>query len=179
MIAAIQNARSEDAADIAGVHIASLRAAYRGLIPDHLIHLVLDPLDARRRTRGWRHWLQCNRVNTVVARVDGAVVGFCALHPMRDSAVKRVTGEISAIFVHPSHWRRGIGHLLCQQILAQARARGLPEVALWVLDSNQRARGFYRSLGFCPDGDTRVFLERSGTAWYELRYRRSTSHAVA
>ncbi len=74
----------------------------------------------------------------------------------------------------PSHWRRGIGSLLCEQMVTEARTRGYTEVVLWVLESNERALRFYDSLGFCPDGKTRVFLERSDESMHEFRYWRTT-----
>ncbi len=179
----IQSACSDDAAPIAEVHVSALRAAYQGHLPDHLEHLVLGPPDVKRRARAWEGWLKRSRVSTLVAHVDGMLTGFCTLHPMRDEAgqeaAQGMTGEIPALFVLPSHWRRGIGRLLCGQMLAEARTRDFAEVALWVLESDERARCFYNSLGFRPDGGTRVFLERSDASLHELRYRRNTSLAAA
>lgn len=171
MSVVIQSAHTKDAAAIAGVHISSLRAAYQGQIPSH----ALAAPDVKQRARHWKEWLKRSRVSTVVARVDGTVIGFCTLQPTRDEATQEVTGGIPAIYVLPSHWRCGIGRLLCEQTLAEARTRGFTEVVLWVLQSNARARGFYNSLGFHPDGKTRVFLERSDASLHELRYRRNTS----
>ena len=175
----IQNARVDDAAAIARLHISSLRAAYQGLLPDHAVRFVLDPPDVKQRARGWKGWLKRAQVSTVVARVDGIFTGFCTLHPMPGESAKGLIGEIAAFYVLPSHWRRGIGRLLCEQALAEARTRGFAEVVLWVLESNERARRFYHSLGFRSDGATRVFLERLDASSHELRYRRNTSQAVA
>ena len=98
---------------------------------------------------------------------------------MRDEAAQGVTGEIAALFVLQSHWRCGIGRLLCEKMLAEARTRGFSEVALWVLEANESARCFYNSLGFRPDGGARVFLERSNASFLELRYRRNMALAAA
>jgi hypothetical protein len=103
MSVVIQSASVDDAVAIAGVQISSLRAADQDLIPDHLVDLVLEPADPRRRPRGWRGWLARSRVSTAVARVDGALVGFCTLHPAPDSGAREPTGEIAALFVLPSH----------------------------------------------------------------------------
>ena len=178
MSVVIERAGSDDAGAIAGVHVSGLRAAYQGQLPDHLAHLVLDPPDVMQRARSWKRWLKRSKASTIVARVNGTVMGFCALHPMRDETAKESNGEISAIYVLPSYWRRGIGRLLCEQMVAEARTRGFAEVVLWVLESNERARGFYDSLGFRPDRKTRVFLERSGASIHELRYRRTSGITV-
>ena len=174
----IQSARMDDAAAIAGVHLASLRAAYQGLLPDSVAPLVLDPPDVKQRTRGWKRWLKRSQASTVVARVDGTVVGFCTLHPRPGEAARGVAGEIPALYVLPSHWRRGIGRLLCEHVLAEAHTRGFAEVVLWVLESNERARHFYDALGFRFDGKMRVFLERPEAALHELRYRRNAAQAT-
>ncbi len=168
----IESASSDDAAAIAGVHASCLRGVYEGLIPVD----VLAPPDVEPRARHWGMWLARSEASTVVARVGGTLTGFSALHPAKDGTAKKRTGEIAAIYVMPSHWRRGIGRLLCERALAEARTRGFAEVVLWVLESNERARCFYSSLGFHPDGETRIFLERSDTVLYDLRYRRSTSN---
>ena len=78
-----------------------------------------------------------------------------------------------ALFVRPSHWRRGVGRLLCERSCAEARRRGLAGVELWELESNAGARRFFHALGFRPDGGKRVFLEHAGVALHELRYRRA------
>ena len=44
---------------------------------------------------------------------------------------------------------------------------------VWVLETNARARRFYESLGFRPDGASKIFLERPYGSWRELRYRRA------
>jgi RimJ/RimL family protein N-acetyltransferase len=43
-------------------------------------------------------------------------------------------------------------------MLAEA---GLDDITLWVLEGNQRARGFYEACGFKPDG-TRQLLDIGG-----------------
>lgn len=169
----LRRAAVGDAAAVAAVHAASLLASHRGLVPAPLAHLVLDPPEAARRTPGWRRCLLRSRVDTVVACVDGAVAGFCTLRPLPGAAGGGRSGELWALFVRPSHWRRGLGRLLCERSLADARSRSFAEVALWVLEPNERARRFYRALGFRPDGETRIFLERAGVALRDLRYRRT------
>ena len=175
MSAAIERARKDDAAAIVQVHVASLRASYRSQFPDHAIRRILDPPDPTPQASGWRGWLGRSQADTFVARADGTVVGFCTLQPIASAAGHATTGEIVAVYVLPSHWRRGIGRRLCDRTLAEAHARGLTEVELWVLESNRRAQRFYESLGFRPDGRKRVFLEHSGALWHDLRYRRSGS----
>ncbi len=82
-------------------------------------------------------------------------------------------GEIASFYVLPAEWRQGTGRRLGETAVAEAHARGFAEVAIWVLETNARARGFYEALGFRPDGESKVFLERPYATWRELRYRRA------
>lgn len=179
MSVTLRDAGVGDAEAIAAVHAASLQASYRPLIPDRVAHLVLDPPEAAPRIPGWRRCLERPRASTtVVACDDRAVVGFCTLRPTPASRPECATGEIWALFVQPSHWRRGIGRLLCERSLADAGRRGFAGVELWELESNASARRFFCSLGFRPDGETRIFLEHAGVSLRELRYRRTTAPAA-
>ena len=171
----VRNAGIDDAEAIAAVHNASLQASYRPLIPERIAHLVLDPPEVAPRIPGWRRCLERPRVSTTLVACDnGQVVAFCTLRPT-PGGDGRATREIWALFVRPSHWRRGIGRLLCERSLEDARQQGLTRVELWELESNANARRFFHSMGFRPDGGTRIFLEHAGVSLRELRYQRTTS----
>ena len=175
MSVTIRSAGVDDAEAIAAVHNASLQASYRPLIPERIAHLVLDPPEVAPRIPGWRRCLEKPRVSTtLLACDDREVVGFCTLRAAPGDDAGTATGEIWALFVRPSHWRRGIGGLLCARSLADARARGFSGVDLWELESNEHARRFFHSMGFRADGETRIFLEHAGVSLRELRYRRTT-----
>ena len=171
----IRSAGVDDAEAVAAVHAASLQAAWRPLVPERVAHLVLDPPQAGPRVPGWRRCLARPRVSTTLVVCEGsAVVGFCTLRPAPGRRGGDAAAEIWALFVQPSHWRRGVGRLLCERSCAAARGRGLAGVELWELESNAGARRFFHALGFRPDGGKRVFLEHAGVALRELRYRRTT-----
>jgi GNAT superfamily N-acetyltransferase len=79
----------------------------------------------------------------VLARLNGAIVGTCAMLPMDDGGV-----ELAKMAVAESARGRGIGVLLGRAIIGRARARGAPRV---YLESNTRlepAIALYRKLGF-------------------------------
>ncbi|WP_299958794.1 GNAT family N-acetyltransferase [uncultured Modestobacter sp.] len=72
-----------------------------------------------------------------VAELDGAVVGFLAF----------ADGELTWMYVHPSHQGRGVGTALIGQLFAHAEAAGVDRVELTVLDGNP-ARRLYERSGF-------------------------------
>ncbi|MCY4122274.1 MAG: GNAT family N-acetyltransferase [Acidobacteria bacterium] len=188
----IRAACPDDAAAIAGVHVTSLRASAPDLLPAHLTPIVLPPAGAAPRARAWKRWIERGRTSTFVSLAGATVTGFCTLHPATHdvraaagagaenagpeaagASNAAACGEIASFYVLPSEWRRGTGRRLGGHALAEARARGFAEVMLWVLETNARARRFYESLGFRPDGASKVFLERPYGSWHELRYRRA------
>lgn len=193
MSAIIRAASPDDAAAIAGVHVASLRASATDLLPAHLAPIVLPPPGAAPRARAWKRWIEREPTSTFVSLAGATVTGFCTLHPAPDTSgggrgtagagtsnaepagpgAGGTCGEIASFYVLPSEWRRGTGRGLGERTLAEARARGFAEVLLWVLETNARARSFYHALGFRPDGESKVFLERPYASWRELRYRRA------
>jgi GNAT superfamily N-acetyltransferase len=154
--------------DVAGVHVRSWQAGYRGLLPD----AYLDGL--RPEERAARYNFASDNVRdpvTIVAADDGAICGFATTSPARDLDVPG-DGELCALYVDPEWWGRGVGRAL----IAAARLRlldmGFRNAVLWLLAGNARADRFYRRDGWMPDG-----LSRSDTVWGvavdEVRYRRA------
>src|SRR5262247_3939953 len=94
-----RDARFEDAAAIAAIHVAAWRAAYRGLMPAD----YLAALDADRARARWEQWLR-TRCAVVVVEADGEVVGFCRYGPSRDEGSHSSTGEVIAINLRPEFW---------------------------------------------------------------------------
>jgi GNAT superfamily N-acetyltransferase len=163
----VRRATPADAAAIAGVHVRSWQAAYRGIVPDE----ILDGLSVAARESTWDAILArgADEAFTLVAEHDGCVVGFCSLTiRSRDADADVATGEIAAAYVDPDHWRRGAGRALLAAALQDVRAAGCDAVTLWVFARNDRARAFYGGFGFAPDGATTVD-ERSGEPEIRLR----------
>ena len=82
-----------------------------------------------------------------VAVLDGEVVGF-ALWYVTFSTWKGLPGLwLEDLFVRPAARGSGLGKALLQALAAVCVERGYPRFEWWVLDWNEPARGFYRSLG--------------------------------
>ena len=154
-----------DASGIASVHVSSWRAIYRGLMPQE----VLDSLSVEQRSRGWRGLLARPELDTFVVGSE-PVVGFCNLGPSRDADAPAATGEITAIYMEPASWRRGLGRQLLAAAIGRAQERGFGSLTVWVLRENDRARSFYYAVGFRPDGCERTDTSLTGSALHEVRY---------
>jgi ribosomal protein S18 acetylase RimI-like enzyme len=162
--AAIRRAVLTDAPALAALHVRTWQVAYAHALPAE----YLDALDVAERTVAWQERLAARTapVETYVAEVDGAVVGFTAAGPYRgDDHV----GEVYAIYVEPGHWSTGTGWLLMDRAVAHLAAAGFTTVRLWVLADNPRARDFYARYGFTSDGASKQDTI-GAVEVFELRY---------
>ncbi len=165
----IRRAVISDAKAIAEVQVASWKAAYRGMMPDSL----LDNLHAETRAKRWESILADNASRIFVFELDGHIVGFAGIDASTDEDVdKRNVGEIRAIYLAPNAWRKGYGRQLVDTAIEALRSQGFGNVTLWVLHNNERAIKFYESLGFQPDGATKIDLRENNVQLHEVRYRR-------
>lgn len=167
----IRSAKTEDAEAVSLVHVRSWQSAYRGLIGDE----VLNGLDAtlERRNAYWERLLADDDVGHVhlVAEQEGQVVAFLSAGPARDDDLGGRPAEIPVIYALEEVWGQGLGAGLMNEAYRRLSALGYTQVALWVLDTNERARAFYEKGGFLADGSTKVD-EINGAEISEVRYVR-------
>jgi ribosomal protein S18 acetylase RimI-like enzyme len=163
LVVITRTATPEDAAAVAGIHVRSWQAAYRGLFPDE----YLDGLRAEdRMARYTLGETGTGHLTTTVAVDDGTLCGFATTGPARDDDVQGA-GEVYALYVDPGAWGRGVGRLLMAEARIDiGRRRECSEAVLWVLAGNRRAQRFYRADGWLPDGARRV--ETIWGVWADL-----------
>ncbi|MGX6602629.1 N-acetyltransferase family protein [Micromonosporaceae bacterium Da 78-11] len=155
---------------VAEVHVRTWQAGYAGIVPaEHLAALEPAAFAERRR----QHRPRAGE-HTLVADVDGTVVGFVAFGPYRlahDEGLDSRMGELYAIYVHPDHWGEGAGRRLIEAAKAGLADAGFPDMRLWVLADNDRARRFYERAGLTPDGAIDYYTPGStGVRLPEMRY---------
>jgi ribosomal protein S18 acetylase RimI-like enzyme len=153
-----------DADAIAATQVRTWQVGYAGIVPDD----VLAGLDVS----GWaqrRRWAFTDPVrgqSTVLVAVDplDEVVGFVDVGRYRSqddhNDLDERTGEVYAIYVHPDHWRNGVGRALLDAGIATLDAAGHRPIRLWVFDANARARRFYERHGFVADGERTSYTVR-------------------
>lgn len=167
----VRPATVSDAEAIAGVHVASWRDAYVGLVPQDF----LDGLDPTRRADGWQRILtsaEPPRSGAFVADDGRRVVGFAHSCPSRDQGASPGTGELTAIYALSSAWGAGVGRALMSACVQSMSSAGFAIATLWVLDGNTRARHFYEAAGWTHDGEERT-EQFPGLAVREVRYQRA------
>lgn len=170
----IDEARTEDALAIAAVHVASWRAAYRGLIAD----AYLDGLSIDGRERMWRDCIEEGRTSLLVARCAGRVCGFAAFGASRDADAAAGTAELIAIYLDPAQWSRGVGRRLWRAVRQSVATQGFSVVTLWVLTGNTRAIRFYEAAGFVAEAASCKAFTLGSQRLEELRYARALDSPV-
>jgi ribosomal protein S18 acetylase RimI-like enzyme len=137
----IRRARSDDAIEIANVHDAAWRDAYRGIIPGR----ELERMIARRGSRWWRSAIKRgSRIS--VLEFDESVGGYCSYGRNRVPSLP-FQGEIFELYLAPEFQGLGFGRRLFQAACADLADYGYGSVVVWALADNERALGFYERLG--------------------------------
>lgn len=141
----IREAKPEDARAIAGIHVASWRSTYAGLLPDD----VLLRLDSRtHEARWWRHALRRRSRNHVILVADHeghGVVGFGSCGPCRDRRME-FAGEVYTIYLDDDFQGEGIGRRLFVDLSRNVLSAQGKSMIVWALKTNP-ARFFYQALG--------------------------------
>jgi ribosomal protein S18 acetylase RimI-like enzyme len=152
---AVRPASPEDLPAVARVRAASWREAYAGLVPDDELERMGEPASLETWAARMAASSASGGSGTLVALVDGRIVGFSAYGDERSDLVPAVggRGEIYALYVHPDAWGAGAGHALMTATIAALRARGHDALSLWVLEENARGVAFYRRQGCAPTGE--------------------------
>jgi ribosomal protein S18 acetylase RimI-like enzyme len=142
-------ARPDDLLGAAEARVASWRGAFTGLVPQDF----LDAMDPASIAASWADSIAAGRSRLYVAALGEQVIGYAGVGPERDPAAPPFTGELYALFVHPSYWGTGAGRALADAACADLRDNGCVSVSLWVLEANTRARRFYATYGFQETSD--------------------------
>lgn len=146
----LRAANAQDAPAIARVFEACWRELYPPFVPQPVIERVAGAALAlwtsllRRRESNWvvEVWGQPGEVSGVIRYGrDPDQIG---------------AGHVFSLYVDPAASGLGIGTALLRHAQEWFVENGLTRATLWVFEANARARGFYATQRWRPDGQTRV-----------------------
>ncbi len=162
----VRDATEDDASRITRVRTQTWQDAYAHVFPP----AQLESLAPETGLDWWRRAIvePVPHMHTLVAEVDGALVGFSQLGQAREA--EGDTGELFAIYVLPEASGTGVGRALMAETLSRLRGEGFAEAVLWVIEDNPRTRRFYERSGWHLDDGVKV-EEWLGTVVREVRYR--------
>lgn len=136
-------ASGTDAGVIAQLHAASWRIAYRGILLDE----YLDNDLAGERTAYWtKKMTVLNPSEFVILAEDqqGIAEGFISV---MDEPEMGFSALVDNLHVRPDLKGRGIGRLMMRRAADRLTESGRHNYYLWVLNGNEPAAHFYRSIG--------------------------------
>ena len=91
-----------------------------------------------------------NEVPQFVAVIDGEVIGWCDISPLKQEGFKH-RGEL-AMGIHRRYRGIGIGRRLIASTIQRAKEKGLERIEIEVYASNVSAIKFYEHTGFVTEG---------------------------
>ena len=172
-MAHVRYGSAEDAEAISRIRRDAWRAAYAGIITAEIIERATGVPDTNRERalfvlRPWRRTLVAEQAPPAPAPSAAPVtevIGYASFGPERDvdgaplpqragrdGSPRPRCAELYALYVTPAWWSTGAGRDLMRRVLEETRAGGYPQIILWVLEQNARARQFYECSGFRLDG---------------------------
>jgi ribosomal protein S18 acetylase RimI-like enzyme len=172
----VRPAAVSDAAAIAAVNVASWQETYAGLLPSEVIARVTQ----EARTRMWTAILNGTDMSgslaVFVAEREDETVGYISVGNQRDEGLVEggFSSEITAFYVLKSAQRKGVGRTLLNYGFHHLVNHNHTSTALWVLDTNRNACGFYEANGghlISEREETRpdTTLRELAYGWYGLR----------
>ena len=164
MADSVRPAKAGEGERLAQIYLSSGRAAWaRHLSPIGLTG-VRSPADE------WERWISDPDLMLLVAerRGEPAALALLCRSSDPDSDPARVA-LLDRLYTEPASWRRGLGRALLDAAMDDLRERGFREVTLWTAEWNT-SRGFYETLGWSLDGETRE-KTFAGSTFTEVRYR--------
>jgi ribosomal protein S18 acetylase RimI-like enzyme len=103
---------------------------------------------------------------------DGpTVVGLATGFPLDERPQE---WHLVGMWVAPDSRGQGVADRLVEAVCEQARQAGAGAVTLWVTEVNDRARAFYRRLGFAPTGARQLVWPDQPDHWEEELARQLT-----
>ncbi len=163
----IRSIKKSDIKSIATIHRECWQTAYRGLLPQSYLNSLTQESFERR----WTNGLSVNNdVVRLVATKNSQPIGFIVgLENRTPEKCPESSGEIWALYVHPSHWEKGAGKLLFREFQKVMKGKGHKKIFLLALESHARRRAFYEKLAGVIYPATQS-LEINGGKFLEVAY---------
>jgi GNAT superfamily N-acetyltransferase len=114
--------------------------------------VTLDEARLAAHLFGTKIWAE-----VLLAEEEGRVVGFALFFPNYSTFLAKPGIYLEDLFVKPAFRSRGHGKALFTAVAKLAVKRGCGRFDWAVLDWNEPAIGFYKSLGAIPMGDWTVY----------------------
>ncbi|MGH3849003.1 MAG: GNAT family N-acetyltransferase [Pseudonocardiaceae bacterium] len=172
----IRPAQLSDANSLTVVHVRSWLAATNRVSDVEEFDSLL-----RRNTHRWvarlRAASRSSLQTALVAEEKNRVVGLLFAAPSADPDTSADVVQLSALYVLPERWRRGIGRGLQETMFATRQfVERYSRVTLWVAADDGAARAFYKITGWHVDAEGLYRSERSPSGRFVRYYQHTHQH---
>ncbi|QFF99373.1 GNAT family N-acetyltransferase [Psychrobacillus glaciei] len=138
----IREAKLDDAAGIAKVHVDCWRTSYQNIMPND----YLEILSYEQRTELWIKNISREGNNVFVAEDDeGQIVGFTDGGIRENNNVEN-SGNLTTIYILETYQGIGIGKKLLQKLFAACEKLQFSTIFVEVLENN-KSKNFYEAVG--------------------------------
>ena len=141
--AEVRAATGDDVAAICEICATAYRETYRGLLTEDYIERVIRDFYNVARVTGEVEPSPPFWLGYQVVEEDGRVLGAAG-----GGVAEEGIGELYVIYLDPAERGRGLGTLLLDRVIEQARAAGAREMWVSVVVDNNKGIPFYRARGF-------------------------------
>ncbi len=125
----------------------------------------------------WEDWDRSHRADCrLVARDDGAVLGWAALSPVSERCIYGGVAEVS-VYVAAAARGKGLGKALLNELAGRSEAAGIWTLQAGLLLENQASVALHRSCGFREVGIRRR-LGKFGGQWRDVLLMERRSRVV-
>ncbi|MCX8522213.1 MAG: GNAT family N-acetyltransferase [Rhodoferax sp.] len=167
----IRPAALREARQIAELHNASMREAFRTLMPN-VPHAPVSVVPLEQRQAYWREAIEFAEPQVLVAVEGDSVIGFVGFDRSRDKGTPPTMGEIWAIYVNASHWSTDVGLALWDAAREGLLDEGCAQVSVWVPLANDRAMRFFELAGLKRELPSAKTMDVGGVKIEEIRLKR-------
>jgi L-amino acid N-acyltransferase YncA len=141
MTFSIRQAKIEDAAAIAHVHVESWKTTYAGIVSD----TFLSSLDEEERMRIWQEQILADDTSIFVVEDETGIFGFATGGKNREE-LEGYDAELYTIYLLHERQQQGVGRALCLTLASALQAGGFKSMLVWVLERNPSV-SFYGRVG--------------------------------
>jgi ribosomal protein S18 acetylase RimI-like enzyme len=150
----LRRAGAPDAPALAALHLRTVLDAFAPIFPPDAPPPELDEM-----VDDWARRIGSDAPDRTACFVCDDAAGEPAGVVIAGPDPRDVTrGHVSRLYVDPTRWGRGIGRALHDRALVHLRESGFRDATLWVLERNDRSRGWYERIGWrCTDARVAVY----------------------